>query len=218
MLTDEFRLRLAIGLRDIPALATRPAGISGIDQEDGDPCQLCLVADKSQKLIKSPLSKSLPLAFFNRDPEPFKVLKGNSPSGVLRQPDNPFSNGVIGVALKSAFSARQLFKVPLGRFCSFLLEGFSKGIDFNANLVNLLTRKGLAVRSGNKVANSEVKAKYPLRVNRLTIRDFYTKTKIKMSLLINQVGLASNSALFKFGVRAKDNRNSKSAVKAENRN
>lgn len=216
MLTDELRLRLPVSLRNIPAVAACPAGVPGINQENRYPRQLSFIGNKAPKLTESPLAQSFPLALSNRDPKPFQVLKGNSPSGVFGQLDKLLSNGVIDIFLKSSFSAGQLFKVPLGRFRTAFLKGsFELGCAFS-NFINLLASECLAVRSGNKIDNSEVNSKNPLRVNRFTVRDFYHQAKVKVSFLINQVGLASYSALLKFGVRAKDNGDFQSAVKSKN--
>jgi hypothetical protein len=216
-LTNEFGLSPAVGLGCMPAMATSPAGIPWVYEEDRNASELRLVGDKSSEFVEGPLAESFSLLFSNRYPEALEVFKDYASPGVFGGLNDSFGNGVVGGAFESSFPAGELPEMPFGGRSPLFLEGFLEGGHFGADVIHSLPGEVLPIGSCGEIDYPEINSERPLWFKRCSVRDFDAETKVKIALAIDKVGLSSDSTLVKLGVRAEDNRYLKPSVKTENR-
>jgi hypothetical protein len=156
--TGELFLRLAVAFVNTTALWASPRSILGINFQDRNPRQLCLVQDELLKLIKGPAMQRSPLRLSNRYPltDAFERLNGNRTRGALSLGYKALANYMVGVFGKAFLLAGQSLETTLGRLGAFLLEFFSETAVSVSNVVNMPSRENLTVTVGRNVDNTQV--------------------------------------------------------------
>ena len=124
--TEEPGSRTTIGLRTMPTVTTRLAGIGRGDVDDPDTGQCRVVGDEGPELAEGPAVQHSPPAFPNRFPSarsnPFQVFKRNPTLGAFRRADNGLGQTLVHITRKSLLAPAPLPEQPLGALGSLLLE------------------------------------------------------------------------------------------------
>ena len=102
-------------------LATPLTSVLGFNVDNLDSFSECLVFNKLSELIEAPRVQPLPMFTPFASSDMFNVLQYNSISTVELL-NNGFAGNVVDISLKPFLSARQFFKMSLGRFCAFGLK------------------------------------------------------------------------------------------------
>src|SRR5262249_44997759 len=106
-LAGELRLTLAVRLLTMSTLATGPAGIPGVYQEEGNTCPSRLIGDVGTELKEGPRVPLVTVCASNRCPlsNPRQVFEGEClarDDGFL---DQSLADAVVGVFLEPSFLA-----------------------------------------------------------------------------------------------------------------
>lgn len=209
-------MRLSIGFSDIATIATGTRGVSWIHRNNRDTCEPGFVFNMFSQLKKRPLSESLPIRFFNRNPEAFKFFNSYSSSGVFGDRDDSFTDYMIGVSLKSCFSAGDFLQASLCIFRTAFLQGAFKASGLFSNFFNSLAREYIPVTSSGNINYSHIHAENPFGIDRSALGKLNNEAEKEFAPTVNQVGLSSDFLAFELGVLANNNRHLLPTVNGEN--
>jgi hypothetical protein len=107
--TAELRLGRAIGFVDVPAQLAFARGVAGINKDNSDAGQLCLVLNEGAELEEAPVGVPRPPLSLNRCPAPYaaQVLQGDATSGAFGFLHGLLGDDVVGVALVAGLPPSQ---------------------------------------------------------------------------------------------------------------
>jgi hypothetical protein len=213
---NKLRLALSIGFLRVTTSTTGSTRVARVNCDYWNASNLSFVFDKLSQFIETPLSKSLSIGFPNRCSKAVQVFQTDSSLSAFSQRDNLFADRVIGVSLKSAFSARQFLQVALGVFRAFGLQRLLEFVNFAADIINVFTAEMLPIRSRGEIDSAHIDAKIAKWFDLRSIWQVNDQTQKETALAVGHIGLFENAALFKFSILPKDHRDFISSVDGKN--
>ena len=157
-------LALTVGLGGVTASGALPRGVLGVNEHDGDACNLRLVNDLLLQIIERPSMVLSPLATSNRYPFAYtlELFKGDAAPGVFCLLNYTLGDAVIHVFSKASLFAAALLHHLVSRFRPRGLQLASKLGMSLAKSIDVASGEPVPVTVRGNVLDAKVNTKEPL--------------------------------------------------------
>jgi len=150
------------------------------------------VFQKLSKLVKCPRRVLSPLCFSNGCSlsYPCQIFNGERQRVPFTLFNNLFTYTMVNISSKSAFFARQFFKMSFCGFTSFTLQSRFQFINLYSFFVHLLSRINFTSIINRKLSNPHINTKKTFTLFFGWFRNVYNRYQVKVSIFIQQVNLS----------------------------
>lgn len=189
--TGELGLRATVPFIDIPAAATGPAGIPGINKHQRNAKPLGFVGDKLPQLPEAPRMMLIALAFANRGPAANvrQVFQGQRSLRVFSMRDKFFSNRMVDGSSEPGFVPGHLLESPLGAPCSRGLVGLARRHTALAHHFYRGACVAIPGRIRRQVYDAQVNPQEAFRQHGRLFRGFHGYQQVEGAVNQYQIGL-----------------------------
>lgn len=190
--TQKLGLGFPVALVDMPAFSASSAGVTWIDNRNGNSGSLGFVLDKVSKLAEAPVVQSVALLFSGLDlrTDMRQIFESNTQAGAFSSGNDCFGNTVVLVLLKPLLLAAHLAKAALccsGACTLQCCSAFGVSLPVRFNL-----RAGVLVAHavGGNADDSEIHTKHTIRGKQLGVVEVTNSREIPLAAHEHQVNFA----------------------------
>jgi hypothetical protein len=189
--TGEERLGGTIALINATAYRTGSRGITRVNQNHPNACQLGLVFDKLAKLVEPPRVLLATLNLLNRYPasDATEVFEGYSPSGAFGLRHKLLGDAMVHITGESALFCLSLAKKSFGWSSLFRLEFLTNLSIAIAESVKMPTAENLTIAIGSYVDYAKIDAKILVGCIWRWFVNFTDNIQVEFAVVIEEIGL-----------------------------
>lgn len=190
---NKIRLTFPVGLLHMPASIAPLAGVVGIDKDHRNADHLRFVGNKLAQLEKRPVAVPRPL-ICALDPRPrtdaLEVFQSNRPVRAFGSLNNALRNYVVGIGLKPALFAGNLFQFAACRLRALALQSRPQSSIAGSVFLNLRTGVDVPTTVRSQIDNAEVNSQNAFNILFGWVGDVAGGKQVKLAFVKNKIAFA----------------------------